>query len=1307
MVQVWRRGLGCVLAAGVLAVLLTGAAAAQTAAATGTVVGTVTDPSGAVIPGAVVTLINTGTNARRAGKTDGRGGFTFPAVTPGIYSLTVEAKGFRTAAIPALSVSVARSSLANVKLSLGSATQTVEVSAGGTVQLQTTNATVGNTIGGQSLIRLPTLQHDASELLNLQPGTATNGSDEVRVAGANDDQNTITVDGIDVSGGVIAGAGQNTTMVPIPVDSVQEFRVGVVNNGASMDTASGGQVALTGRTGTNELHGAVYGYYQNNKLNANTWNDNHTPSPGPNGTTLGYTPRPPLQDKRFGVRLGGPIQKNKTFYFGDYEGRRFSQVFDTTSLVPSPQLLAGTLRFPDASGNIISYPLATSTACGPAGNQACDPRGLGISPTVAAMNKLFPAGNNPSQGDGLNLIGYDSTVNAPLTTDYWVGRLDHTFNSQWSFAGSYTYSREIFDAAGNSQVSPQYSIVGGTVTPLKPAPQRGLLVSGSLTGTITPTLLNTFRFGYVRNRTLSDGMTPTQIAQQEQLPGTDAGSAGWIAYQPESSYLGFLNPIDDSTGNARYQATQVEKIQYIDDLNWIKGAHTIQAGFDLDHMPTIHTRSDKVVGSITSLAALTDTGSFLRIPGADAPRPCDASSGVTTNCLPSSFTRGWNALYASTLGLVDNVGVLGVRNSQLQPQPFGTDLTSHSTMDSYDFYVQDSWHLRPSLTATYGLAYGWQTPPTDANNLQTLLIDQSTGQALGAEEYMSNKLAAAQAGQFYDPTLAYLPIANAGGRKVVNTDWSNVAPRIGIAWNPTITSGFWGKLFGGQKTVVRGGFGVVYDRSNMVQEVEIPMLGVGFADTVTVPTPACNITGAGGSGCTPGNANPALSNFRVGVDGTLPVPVLSATTSPVIPSTPYSELLSFQLDPVNKVGKAYNADVTVQRQLPAGIVMQVGWVGHYGRLLPEAINFSNAPYMFKDTTSGQTFAQAYDAMASALRAGTTPAEQPFFNNLLPNLTSGGNPISGTDYMAANDSSDFVQGNVSNIFNLMDGLRSKQGLATFDNRQVLVLFMRTHEGYSNYNGMIVTLRKQAENGLSFGVNYTWAHALDNGVSNQDSAGFFPNSYYPGINYGASSFDLRQILNATAVWDLPFGTGHRIGFNGRTANGFLNNWYVSSILSAQPGFPVEVAEGSQVYGGGSILSGTTYAIPTVGISTLAAGVHSGVGGGTGLNLFANPKSVINDFAPVQLEDPGVTGRANPITGLPFVNLDMSIGKKTQVTERTALTLSLDLFNALNNVNFATPNLNMFAPTNFGAINNQFVPSNRTAGSRWIELGARIEF
>lgn len=1284
---------------------LSGAAAAQTAA-TGAVVGTVTDPSGAVVPGAMVTLTNTGTNATRGVRANSQGGYAFPDVIPGVYTLTVTAKGFRVATITNVAVTVNKSSLANVKLTVGAASQTVEAIAGAAAQLQTVNATVGDTVGATALIRLPTLQHDASELLDLQPAASADNTNEVRVAGAVDDQNTITLDGIDISGNVIAGAGQNVTAIPIPVDSVQEFRVGVSNYGASMNRSSGGEITLVGRRGTNQFHGALYGYYQNNKLNANTWDDNHTPVRLANGTLLPSTPRPPLQDKRFGARVGGPIAKNQTFYFVDYEGRRFARVFDTATLVPTDTLKAGTLQFRNAAGTVEQYPLATAAFCGAGGNQACDPRGLGISPTVQAMNKLYPEPNDFSEGDGLNYAGFDSTVNAPLTDDYWVGRLDHNFSSKWQFDSSYTYSRELQDAAGGAGPSPQFSVVNGNVRALKATPDRGDMIAASLTGQLTPTVLNSFHWGWVRNRTLSSPLTPTQIANQEQLPGTQTG-AGWIAYQPTSL---FQAPIDDSTGNARYQKTTVRNIQYIDDLDWVVGSHTIQTGFTLYHLPTIHERSDKVVGSITSLAALADADvtSFLTIPAADRPPTC-GSSVTTANCLQRGDVQNWDRLYASTLGLLDNVGILAVRNAQLQPEPFGTNLVGNATMNAYNFYGQDIWRLSPSLTATYGIAYGWQTPPTDANGLQTLLTDNATGQALTAQGYLQAKLAAAQAGQTpYNPTLAYLPIKNAGGRTIINTDWGNVAPRMGLAWNPSFDRGWLGSLFGHQKTVLRGGFAIVYDRSNMVQDVEIPMLGVGFADTVTVPTPACNLSGTPGTGCnaSPASPNAALSDFRVGVDGTLPVPSFGAATSPVVPSTPFGELLSFQLDPNNKIGRAYTADFTVQRELPAGLLLEAGWIGHYGRDLPEAINFSNAPYMYKDTASGQTFAQAFDAVANALRAGGTAPDEPWFDDMLPGLTVAGAAVTGTAYMAQNFASSFINGNVSTLFNAMDGLRAKKGLPAFDNRQVLVLFMRTHLGRSNYNGLVLTLRKQAANGLSFDVNYTWSHSLDNGVSNQDSAGFFPNSFYPDLNYGASGFDRRQVLNATTVWNLPFGRGRFS--TGNWIDHVIDDWYASGIFTAETGFPVEVSQGSQVYGGGAILSGTTYAIPTVAVSSLNAGLHSGVASSTtGLNLFSNPATAFGDFRPVELSSDGLTGRSNPLTGLPFVNLDMSFGKKTQLTEKLGLSYSVDFFNMFNNVNFNTPSLSITRASNFGNITSQFVPANRTAGSRWIELGVRLDF
>lgn len=270
---------------------------------TGKVVGTVTDATGAVVPKAQVQLINNGTNAAQAVTSDGSGGFTFPAVNPGIYTITVKMTGFRTATVSNLAVEVEKTTSETIKLEVGGETETVEVNATAAAALQTQDAQIGNVVSTESILRLPTLQRNATELLGLQPGTSPSSASgtsglNMRVSGAIDDQNTVTLDGIDITQNVVAG----NTSIPTPADSVEEFRANVANPSATLMRASGGQVTLIGRRGSNDFHGAVYEYLQNNDLNANTWDNNHQ------GLAKAI-----IHDNRFGARLGGPIKKNKTF----------------------------------------------------------------------------------------------------------------------------------------------------------------------------------------------------------------------------------------------------------------------------------------------------------------------------------------------------------------------------------------------------------------------------------------------------------------------------------------------------------------------------------------------------------------------------------------------------------------------------------------------------------------------------------------------------------------------------------------------------------------------------------------------------------------------------------------------------------------------------------------------------------------------------------------------------------------------------------------------------------------------------------
>jgi hypothetical protein len=675
---------------------------------------------------------------------------------------------------------------------------------------------------------------------------------------------------------------------------------------------------------------------------------------------------------------------------------------------------------------------------------------------------------------------------------------------------------------------------------------------------------------------------------------------------------------------------------------------------------------------------------------------------------------------------VDNIGILTTRDGNFNPLPFGTPLINDTTLNAYEFYAADVWRIKSNLTLSYGISYGWQTPPKEKLNRQTLVVDAATNKSLTGPGYIAAKLAAGLAGQTFNPTLGFEPV-KAAGRPVFNTDYGDVAPRVALAWTPEFSSGFLGRLAGNHKTVIRGGFGLVYDRTNTVQSVIIPMLGVGFAQTITVGAPLCNASATPGAGCAfaQGASNPGAASFRVGVDGNLPLPTVPAVSQPVVPSTPFGELFSFQDDPAVKIGRSKAFDLTIQREIPGNMLVEVGWTGRWSDRLPQGVNFNSAPYFFTDPASKQTFAQAYDAVAAALAAGQTPAAQPFFENQLQGLigsacASGSAATTATQFLASGAGSTFTSGLVSSLFSVMDGRRTCLGLPTFQNRQLFDLHMRTYIGKSNYNGLIATLRKRTSHGLTAQVSYTFSHTLDQNISNQNQAGIYSNSYFPNVDYGPSLFDRTHIFNAFSLYELPMGTGHRFG-GGSLANRLLGGWFTSGIFSAFSGLPYILTESSQVWGGGSIFGFNVGMIPTVNPGTFGNSVHGNVPGsngigtagdpankGTGLNLFADPAAVFADFRNVQISKDGRTGRANPIRGLPFWNLDMSLGKKTAITERVSASISADFFNIFNHVNFADPSFNISQRASFGVISTQLVPSNRDiSGARWIQIGLRFDF
>ncbi|MGH9843555.1 MAG: hypothetical protein ACREEM_32865 [Blastocatellia bacterium] len=390
----------------------------------------------------------------------------------------------------------------------------------------------------------------------------------------------------------------------------------------------------------------------------------------------------------------------------------------------------------------------------------------------------------------------------------------------------------------------------------------------------------------------------------------------------------------------------------------------MQFGGSLRHISTFHYRDDKIGPLSTPVADIGAAGG-VTIPAAQRLPTCSAV--VTQNCLQAADVARYNQFYASLLGLVNNVSYMAVRDVDLKPLPVGTGLINDVVLRHWEFYASDVWRVKPSLTLAYGLQYRWHTPPVDTLGRQTVLIYKDSRKLIDPLDYLRQKKAAAEAGDIFNPDIAYTTLKDAGRDGGFDINRGSFAPRLSAAWQPSFERGLLGRVFGGRKTVMRGGYSLVYDRLNTVQSVVLPMLGVGFTQTLSV-APTVNIPTLG--------AQP----LRAGIDGPIPVPANFAVSPPIAPAkgvgitTAFGELLSLSVDP--KIGDPRNhtIDFTIQRELPGNFLVEVGYVGRFGRNLFQSVNLNSAPYFFKDKRSGQTFAQAFDAVAAQLRNGVARSD---------------------------------------------------------------------------------------------------------------------------------------------------------------------------------------------------------------------------------------------------------------------------------------------------------------------------------------------
>jgi hypothetical protein len=623
------------------------------AQATTQLTGVVTDPSGAVIPGARLELENLDTGLKRSTTSDPAGAYAFLQVLPGSYKITATATGFRSATIGDLRLLVNNPTTVNLRMEVGQITETVAITAEA-VQVNTTDASIGNAIGTRPILQLPLNARNIVGLLALQPGVVFTREDSTNerngaVNGGKSDQANVTLDGVDVNDQMDRQAF--TTVLRMTPDAVQEFRVTTANSNADSGRSSGAQIVLVTKGGTNDLHGSLYEYHRNTVTTSNEYFLNATD-----------IERPKLIRNIFGASAGGPLKKNRLFLFGNFEGRRDAKDGSAVRTIPSMDMRQGILKYQRRDGSIATVtPAELVSRIDGAGS---------VSQAALKFMQQYPVPNDTTVGDGLNFVGYRFKAPTPLRWNTYIARLDYVLDQ----ASKHTLFWRGNLQNDNEKRLPQFD--GFQPNSVGLVNHKGYAIG--LTSVFRPTLISNFRYGLTRQGSESTGIMNFGDVQ--------------------------LRGMDQLVGQTRGSSSIVPTHTLAEDLNWTRGAHNIQFG---GVARWIRNRRSNLANSYSTASAnaswLVGSGNVLNTPFADLN--------------PSSVTY-WRYAVNDTLGLVTQGNARYnylVDGTVLKD---GDPVLRTFAANEYELYVQDTWKVNRALTVTAGIRYSLMPPICEANGQQ-------------------------------------------------------------------------------------------------------------------------------------------------------------------------------------------------------------------------------------------------------------------------------------------------------------------------------------------------------------------------------------------------------------------------------------------------------------------------------------------------------------------------------------------------------------------------------------------------------------
>ena len=1117
----------------------------------------------------------------------------------------------------------------------------VTVDAAAEIVQTSSSGNFGNTVEQRTLVTLPIVGNrgrNPLEFINFQPGVTvgSNTGGGIHVHGARDRSFNFTLDGIDVND-PSAGGSNFTPLRPNP-DSLTEFQVVTSNFTAELGRSSGASVTLVTRSGTNEFHGTMFEFYQTPRLNANEYQNNL------NGRDKGQ-----FVQHIFGGSIGGPIIKNKTFFFGNVQLLRTSQSVSRTRTVLTQQARQGLFRYVVGGRN---NPAGVSgAAVDSLGNPlpglniatynvgASDPARLGLDPQILALINSTPLPNNFAAGDGLNLAGF--TFSAPQTERQYdlSFKIDHNFNERNAVFVRYAQgAQNTLGDSGNGNTNA--GLAGGAGGPQAfPDSPRNIdtfrtpsNLAVNYRWTATPTITNELVVGFNRFGFSFDNADPN--AAQNPPFRFDCPVAG------TSGCLDLTNPLDNSPtiNNAR----KLRVYQLVDNLSMLRGSHTLKFGTNMRYQQHIDDR-----GSVAGLL-ITPFVDFSRNTN-----PVPSSFGLPSTGINSNDLPRLQSLVNVLLGRVGNVAQGFVATDDTQFGPPGTRFNFDARYPEADFYAQDSWRVLPNLTLDYGLRYEVKLSPRAPNN--TILRPD---RPIRLGEAPSNTIRFEE-GDLFD------------------NDLNNFAPSVGLAWDPFKTG----------RTSVRLNYRLAYDRMNTFV----------LSSTIFQSAPGATL---GVVNSTFGTQPNEAGRLRNGLPNIVP----PSTASPLAfrQPAPFSTSSLTVVDPSMRSPKTNQWGLSVQRDVGDNTVVELNYIGRRGVGLYGAYDvnqvdiFSNGfldAFRQLRATNNSPLINSLLAGDSRLNTGETGSafirrtsltalNQNSVAAIAETIARGTQRGTGVPNVIANGFGPFFfqpYPQFSGAINVLDS-----------------------NDFSTYNAFEAVVKRRFSRGFGYQMSYTWAKSLDTrsfdptfsvvSRGSVQSASSTPQDVdRRRLNYARSDFDRRHALQGYMLYEVPFGRGRRFG---RDINPVLDKIFggfeMSGIIILQSGRPFTVYSGSNT---------VSNVVQSTANCTGACNDMGFVQQESGTNFYFNGEQR-GRFSIPGAGELGNTGR-NFFTGPSLFRIDMSLGKKIAISESKNLEFRAELQNATNHPSFDIPTA-VFTSSTFGRIRDGVV-----SGSRKIQLALKFNF